>query len=114
MTRVAVPDDYPRDYVEIRRDRDLDPGETVVGGRRADVYVAGERARSAKVREDDEGRYVGVYEGYAEAVREFFEREYGDDTVGTCQEVKTDGEVCGRELPCPYHSEDDEDGGGDE
>lgn len=25
---------------------------------------------------------------------------------GTCEEVKTDGEVCGRELPCAYHSED--------
>lgn len=24
----------------------------------------------------------------------------------TCDTVKTDGEVCGRELPCPYHSED--------
>lgn len=26
----------------------------------------------------------------------------------TCDVVKADGEVCGRELPCPYHSEDDE------
>jgi len=24
----------------------------------------------------------------------------------TCDVVKTDGEVCGRQLPCPYHSED--------
>jgi hypothetical protein len=24
----------------------------------------------------------------------------------TCDTVKADGEVCGRELPCPYHSED--------
>jgi hypothetical protein len=23
----------------------------------------------------------------------------------TCKSVKTDGEVCGRELPCPYHTE---------
>lgn len=33
----------------------------------------------------------------------------GDDDRGeasaTCETVKTDGEVCGRELPCPYHSE---------
>lgn len=28
--------------------------------------------------------------------------------VETCEVVKSDGEVCGRELPCPYHSEDDE------
>lgn len=24
----------------------------------------------------------------------------------TCEVVKNDDEVCGRELPCPYHSED--------
>ena len=24
----------------------------------------------------------------------------------TCDVVKSDGEVCGRELPCQYHSED--------
>jgi hypothetical protein len=32
-----------------------------------------------------------------------------DATSGTCDAIKSDGEVCGRELPCPYHSE-----GGDE
>lgn len=26
--------------------------------------------------------------------------------VETCQAVKDDGDVCGRELPCQYHSED--------
>lgn len=31
-----------------------------------------------------------------------------DDTE-TCTAVKSDGEVCGREKPCPYH--DDEEGG---
>lgn len=31
------------------------------------------------------------------------------DDSDTCQVVKTDGEVCGRELPCPYHSDDEED-----
>lgn len=24
----------------------------------------------------------------------------------TCQVEKNDGDVCGRDLPCPYHSED--------
>lgn len=24
----------------------------------------------------------------------------------TCEEVKSDGEVCGRERPCPYHDEE--------
>lgn len=26
----------------------------------------------------------------------------------TCTTVKSDGEVCGRELPCPYHTESEE------
>jgi len=25
--------------------------------------------------------------------------------VETCDIVKSDGDVCGRELPCPYHSD---------
>ncbi|MEF8887333.1 MAG: hypothetical protein V5A30_05955 [Haloarculaceae archaeon] len=32
--------------------------------------------------------------------------EHGDDAGDTCEVVKSDGEVCGRELPCRYHSED--------
>lgn len=30
-----------------------------------------------------------------------------DDEPETCEVVKSDGEVCGRELPCAYHTEDD-------
>lgn len=26
--------------------------------------------------------------------------------IETCDAVKSDGDVCGRDLPCPYHSED--------
>lgn len=25
------------------------------------------------------------------------------DEIDTCETIKSDGEVCGRELPCPYH-----------
>lgn len=32
------------------------------------------------------------------------ESDESDDT-GTCQEIKSDGEVCGRDLPCGYHSD---------
>ena len=49
---------------------------------------------------------------------EAFARAYGvtaDDLVtdeggerGTCDVVKSDGEVCGRPLPCQYHSEGDD------
>jgi hypothetical protein len=28
------------------------------------------------------------------------------DSTATCEAIKADGDVCGRELPCPYHSED--------
>jgi hypothetical protein len=27
-----------------------------------------------------------------------------DNEAGTCDAVKSDGEVCGRDLPCPYHT----------
>jgi hypothetical protein len=30
------------------------------------------------------------------------------DDSETCDVVKSDGEVCGRDLPCPYHSDGDE------
>lgn len=40
-----------------------------------------------------------------------FERvDAGDDSAGTCDVVKSDDEVCGRDLPCPYHSDGDEEG----
>lgn len=26
--------------------------------------------------------------------------------TATCEVVKSDGDVCGRELPCPYHSDE--------
>jgi len=29
-------------------------------------------------------------------------------SAGTCDEIKSDGDVCGRGLPCPYHSDGDE------
>lgn len=28
-----------------------------------------------------------------------------ESTIRTCGTVKSDGEVCGRELPCRYHTE---------
>jgi len=30
------------------------------------------------------------------------------DSADTCDTVKSDGEVCGRERPCQYHSDDAE------
>ena len=30
-----------------------------------------------------------------------------DGGAQTCEAVKSDGDVCGRELPCPYHSDEE-------
>lgn len=46
------------------------------------------------------------YEEDEETTEEDEDEEAGkeeEDAVATCQEVKSDGEVCGRERPCPYH-----------
>lgn len=32
-------------------------------------------------------------------------KESEDGVVESCGEVMTNGEICGRELPCPYHSD---------
>lgn len=32
------------------------------------------------------------------------------DEPETCEVVKSDGELCGRDLPCQYHSDETEDG----
>jgi len=34
------------------------------------------------------------------------ERDDFELVVETCDTVKSDGDRCGRELPCPYHSEE--------
>ena len=59
----------------------------------------------------------GVVVGLTERDAEALAAEYGvavadlttegdtDDAVETCDTVKADGDVCGRELPCPYHSD---------
>jgi hypothetical protein len=56
----------------------------------------------------DIGDQRGWLERYADAVGVAPEDLIVDETA-TCETVKTDGEVCGRELPCAYHSEDDTD-----
>lgn len=50
-----------------------------------------------------------------DAEAEYLVEERGDfeivddeDDVETCDEELDSGDVCGRELPCRYHSEDDE------
>jgi hypothetical protein len=37
-----------------------------------------------------------------------FERVDDEDSTDTCEVMKSDGDVCGRDLPCPYHSDEEE------
>jgi hypothetical protein len=55
-----------------------------------------------------EGDEADVGERTAErlAARPDFEVVEPPTGPDTCQTVKADGEVCGRALPCPYHTED--------
>lgn len=56
----------------------------------------------------EQGETVDVEEDRAAYLVEEWGFEY-IDSGETCDAVKSDGEVCGRELPCPYHSEDGDD-----
>lgn len=112
MPRVPVPDSFAGDHLLVCGTEDYHYPE-------AHVQVDARRARTLTVREDDGGRYVGPPEQHADAVREFLgvtdsgnadsetprEDSEAQPESGTCQTVKADGEICGRELPCPYHSE---------
>lgn len=49
---------------------------------------------------------AGAVERLAQAYGVDADALRGDDAE-TCQVEKTDGEVCGRELPCPYHGGDE-------
>lgn len=95
MGRVPVPDDYEGDHILIAGTEDYHYPE-------ADVQVDADRARSVQVREDEDGRYCGPAEQHEDAVREYL----GVGTE-TCTVEKADGEVCGREKPCPYHGENE-------
>ena len=67
------------------------------------VYVDGEA-----VPVDDDGTFEAP-ESWAQTFAARYDTTLDelrvDDGPDTCQEVKNDGEVCGRDLPCPYHSD---------
>lgn len=44
---------------------------------------------------DDRGEFERVSSG-------------GGEGVATCTAEKTDGEICGRERPCPYHDDQED------
>lgn len=95
MPRVSVPDDYDSDHIVVAGTEDYHYPE-------ADVQVDAPRARTLQIRSDEDGRYCGPPAEFADAVRAHL--GVTDETTETCDEIKTDGDVCGRDLPCPYHS----------
>lgn len=95
MARVPVPDDVETDHLTVAGQEDFRKGI-------ADVVVSVPNARNLHVREDDDGRYVGPPSDYADEVADAL--GVGDEPE-TCTVEKADGDVCGRELPCPYHDE---------
>lgn len=55
---------------------------------------------------DDDGTFDAPA-GWAEAFAARYDRDLEELHVAeTCETIKSDGEVCGRDLPCPYHSDD--------
>lgn len=62
------------------------------------------------VAEADLGAARRWAEGYGTTVEALAVDEASDadvETSETCEVVKQDGEVCGRERPCSYHDRDD-------
>jgi hypothetical protein len=58
----------------------------------------------------DDGSVTMPTDAHVRALAAAYDLQVSDlqDTAGTCDVVKADGEVCGRELPCSYHSEGDD------
>lgn len=112
MPRLSVPADHERDHISVAGSADYHYGE-------ADVNTDAVRnARDLSVREDEEGRYVGVSEHYADEVAAFLGVDAPDtDEDGGDGDSETDEDVCGAELSdggtcerpaseCPYHGDD--------
>ena len=88
MPEVRLRDDGPRRFNSRTIPYVLDRGDTVT----VDAEVA------ARLVERDYIEYVDDEP-----------KANSESDPATCDTVKSDGEVCGRELPCSYHSDDNED-----
>jgi len=69
--------------------------------------ITGPDGRQYSVRDDGT---VSVPDDVVSALVQSWAAHYGVDPEaclvdpsGTCEVVKSDGDVCGRERPCPYH-----------
>lgn len=90
-----------------RADRNASPAAVTVG---TTTYPVGEDGVIA-CPDDEAAKVADVLAGVYDVTPDELVREEDgppdDDADGTCEAVKSDGDVCGRELPCPYHSDDD-------
>jgi hypothetical protein len=98
MVRIPVPEDYDSGHVSVAGTADYHYGE-------ADVNTDAVRhARDLSVRADDDGRYVGCSEHYADEVRAFLGVA---DAPEICGAELSDGGTCDRPADeCPYHGGD--------
>jgi len=119
MVRIPVPSDYDDGPVPLPSDMAYESAEAVIG----------DPGGRCVVREDDDGRYVGVPAHYADFVREYLgiDTDAADDAVSnpgggtgdasetddapTCAGETAGGEACTREVDepgdyCFQHSED--------
>jgi hypothetical protein len=91
--------------LEVRHPRTRDD---VAGHPPAAVSV---RGSTYAVDRDDTATVALPDEGHVEALAAAYDlapEALRGDGAETCQVEKSDGEICGRDLPCPYHSEGDD------
>lgn len=91
---------HPRTF-----DRDGAGGFAVdIDGRHVSVEESGEFEADADA---DSRALRAIAAAHDTSVAEMHDRAQDGDS-GTCDVVKSDGEVCGRDLPCVYHSDEDD------
>ncbi|MFC4549385.1 MULTISPECIES: hypothetical protein [Halorussus] len=88
-------------------DRRFEIGDQVDVDEEMAAYLCEERGDFEYVR-DIEARAAEVKESLVdEPASDEEETTEGEDGSNTCDVVKSDGEVCGRDLPCAYHSDEE-------
>lgn len=113
MTRVPVPEERDGSTVVVPpEDTPTHVLKRVAGTNNPDAVMQA-HGYTAEVYEDDEGRYVGAHADVAPIIAAAWREEFDGydfrvtDEAETCQVEKADGEVCGRDTPCPYHGDED-------
>jgi hypothetical protein len=84
---------HPRDREDVAGHP---PAAVTVRGRSYDVARDDDTATVDLPTDADVRALASAYDLAADALR----------VAETCDVVKADGDVCGRDLPCPYHTDD--------